>query len=103
MVEALPPHAAEKPLADRVQVRRLGRDGHDFNASSRRDCGELASELVVVVPDQVPRALTLRRGLPELLSGPAVARKPGDVEVHDFAGPVPDDEEREEGPEQRIE
>ena len=60
-----------------------GRNAHDLNARPLGDCSELA-KLIIVVPYEIPRALTVGRSLPKLLSGPGVAGGTGHIEVHDL-------------------
>jgi hypothetical protein len=74
VVETLATYTAQKPLDDGIAVRRLRRDLHDVDAHAVRHGVELFAELAVVVSDEVLRPLSERRRLPQLLSGPRVAR-----------------------------
>jgi len=94
MIQALAAEAAEEALADRVQVGRPGWDRDHVNIRARGGRGEVAPELAIVVPDQEPRCSVVRRSLSELLRDPRIGRGAGDVDVHDLAVPVGDDEER---------
>jgi hypothetical protein len=100
--QALSPDGAEKAFADRIQVRRFRRDLHRLYPS-RLDGGvELGTKLRVVVPDDEPRPLSPGSRLADLLGGPLVRGRPGDVEMYDLAAPVTDDEERKDRPEPDV-
>ncbi len=72
MVEALPPHATEEPLADGVRAGcAYGRPQH-LDAAPRRNTGELRFKLGVVVADQEARRDAKGRGFAHLLGDPCV-------------------------------
>ena len=75
VIEALAAEAAEEPLTDRVQVRRLRRDGDHIDTRGDGGVGEAAPELAIVIPNQESRGRIVRRGLSELLGHPGVGRK----------------------------
>ena len=102
VIEALSPGTAKKPLANRVQIWRPGRDSDDFDTRALGDRGKLLSELPIVVPDQEPRALAERCRLAKLLRCPPISRRPSHTDVHDFPRAVPDDEEGEDRPKEPI-
>jgi hypothetical protein len=102
VVEALASDTSEEPLADRIQIRGLRRIVENDDTCTLGDRGKLLPKLVVVIADQVSRPFAPGSGLPQLLCGPLVARRPSDIEVEDFAGPTVDDEERKEGPEHHV-
>ena len=72
MVQALPAEAAEEPFTDRVQVGRLRRNGDDIDPCAVRSRGEVVPELTVVVANQEPRSLVVRRRLAQLLGHPGI-------------------------------
>ena len=102
VIETLPAEAAEKPLTDGVQVGRLRWDGEDIDARGGRGCREIASELVVVVPDQEARGVPIGRRLAKLLGDPRIGWGASDVDMHDLATAVPNDDEGEDGTEPGV-
>ena len=88
VVQALLAQGSEESLADRIQVGRLRRDLHQLCPGSPNGGVELGPEFRVVVSDQEARPFSPWRRLADLLGGPLVGGAPGDVEVHDLAGPL---------------
>ncbi len=102
VIETLPAETAEKPLTDGVQVGRLRWDGEDIDARGGRGCREIASELVVVVPDQEARGVPIGRRLAKLLGDPRIGWGASDVDMHDLAAAVRKDDEGEDGTEPGV-
>ena len=96
VIEALAAEAAEEAFADGIHVGRVRRDRDHVDARAVGRGGKMAAEFAVVVPDQEPRGLLVRCGLPQLLGDPGVGRGAGDVDMHDFTTAMPDDDEGEE-------
>jgi hypothetical protein len=57
MVEAFSAHRAEKTLADGIQAGRAWWDLHDLDTGTFGYGSESPSELVVVVPYEIPRRI----------------------------------------------
>ena len=88
VVEALTPNRAEETFADRVEVRRLRRNGYNVDASPFRCSGESRAIFPIVVTDQKSWSFSPWRGFAQLPGHPLVIRRPSHVEVHDLAAAV---------------
>jgi hypothetical protein len=58
MIEALAPHAPEKPLTDGIRSRGLIRCFEDLNATRLCNTGEVPPELAIVIPNEILRSLS---------------------------------------------
>jgi len=102
VVQAFPTHGPKKSLADGIEIGRARRDLDDIDTGPLGNGVEGASELVVVVPDEVAGTIAKWRGLTELLSDPRVARETGHIVMDDFTRSVLHDEEREDRPKEHV-
>ena len=102
MVQAFSAETSEESLANGIQVRRPRRDGDHLHARTLSGYSEETAELAVVVANQEPRRLLVRRGLSELLGHPRIGWTAGDVDMPDVAARMGDDEERVEWPDPGV-
>lgn len=100
VVQALPPHAADGPLAGRVGAWGADRRAQHSDSARGGEAVEARPVLRVVIANQEPWPLVERRRLAQLLRDPGVGRVPRHPDMDDPARPVRDDEERVHGAEQ---
>ncbi len=62
MVEALTPHTAQKPFTDGIGSRSVIRYGENLDATCARNTGKACPKLAIVIPDEVFRPRSKRRG-----------------------------------------
>src|SRR3712207_3619831 len=101
VVQALAPHAAKEPLADRILPGRAIRRPQLLDASDRGDAGEGRPVLAVVVVQQVAWPMAERRRLAQLVGDAGVRRVAGHADMHDAARRELNHEERVERPEEQ--
>ena len=102
VVQTFTAHGAEKSLADGIEIGRVRRDLHNLDLSTLGHGGKPLPELVVVVPNEVPRPRAVWCGLPQLLGGPCVGGTAGHVEMDDFPCAVNHEEEGEDRTEEHV-
>jgi hypothetical protein len=102
VVETLAANATEEALADGVRFRCPDRGANHPGAHASGDSLEELAELRVTVAKQEARPLAVRRSVAQLLRDPCVAGRACDAGLDHPSGSVLDEEEREDGPEQRV-
>jgi hypothetical protein len=74
MIQALAPHTADEPLADRIGSRCFQRGLEHLNLSVLGHSGEASSILLIVIADQKAMSLSIGRGFPDPLGDPDITR-----------------------------
>jgi hypothetical protein len=85
VVQALPPHAAEEPLADRVFFGCAVRRVHEFDARRLGHASKDRPIFAVIIDDEMLRMQAERRGLAQLLGDPGIAGMAGHPHMHHAA------------------
>ena len=102
VIETFPSDTAQETFADGIRTRSMDRRSEHFDGTSPCDTGEAWSELAVVISNQIPWSLPIRRGFPKLLGHPGVGRRSCNSHMDDFARFQFDDEEDEERTKEQI-
>ena len=74
MIQALAPHTADEPLADRIGSRCFHRGLEHLDLPVLGYSGKAPSILLVIVSDQKTRSLSIGCGFPDLLRDPNIPR-----------------------------
>jgi hypothetical protein len=102
MIEALAPHAPEKPLTDGIRSRGLIRCFEDLNVTRLCNTGEVPPELAIVIPNEILRSLSKGCGFSQLLRYPCVAGRSCDAYMDHFPRLQFNNEEGKERTEQQV-
>ena len=102
VIQALPPHAAEEPLAGGVLPGGAVRGSQIRDAARLPDAGGGRPVLAVAIADEVARPLVERRGLAQLLGDSGVRRVTRGTDMHHATGPGRDHDEGVQGPEEQV-
>src|SRR5712692_830541 len=75
VVKAFLPHAPQKAFADGVRSWRVIRRFENLNCTCCHYPSKARPKSVIIITNQIPRSLPIRRGFPELLHNPRIGRR----------------------------
>jgi hypothetical protein len=75
VIQALSPHTQEKAFTNRIGSWRVIRRFQYLNTARCCHASETGSKLAIMIADELLRRMSIRSGLPQLLSGPRVGRR----------------------------
>ena len=92
VIEALAPHATQKPFDHRIHSGRARRSQHDLDLCTLGNAVEQSAILRVPIPNENLRSFPERRGLTQLLRRPLLRRRARHTDVHNVLRVHVDDE-----------
>ena len=113
MIQALSPNTPQKAFTDGIGTRRMIRCFQYLDAARCCHSSETGSKLTIMITNEILRRLSIRSGLPQLLSGPRVGRRSRHPDmdlcwllwtpINDSAGKFCPDKWTRQGEEGRVE
>ena len=102
MVQALAADTAEEAFTDGIGPWRVERSREHLDPAGSNQASDQGTVLAVIVTHQIPRLLSKRRGLLQLLGDPRIGWMPGHSDMHNFARAELDDDEGKERPKAEV-